>query len=90
MVLHSPKSDAHKIVLTDLTCSECSIEAFCDDWKTLKQIDKIVITPEKMNIYLDLTDIENTESNNNEDVHFHDDDYQSQTDESDESSEDEE
>ena len=51
---------------------------------------KNVITPEKMNIYLDLTDIENTESNNNEDVHFHDDDYQSQTDESDESSEDEE
>ena len=40
-----------------------------------------------MNIYLDLTDIENTETNNNEDVHFHDDDYQSQTDES---SEDEE
>ena len=51
---------------------------------------KNVITSEKMNIYLDLTDIENTESNNNEDVHFHDDDYQSQTDESDESSEDEE
>ena len=90
MVLHSPKFDGHKIVLRDLTCSKCSIEAFCDDWKTLKQIDKIVITPEKMNIYLDLTDIENTESNNNEDVHFHDDDYQSQTDESDESSEDEE
>ena len=40
-----------------------------------------------MNIYLDLTDIENTETNNNEDVHFHDDDYQRQTDES---SEDEE
>ena len=32
-------------------------------------------------------DIENTESNYNEDVHFHDDDYQSKTDESDESSE---
>ena len=33
-----------------------------------------------MNIYLDLTDIENTESNNKKDVYFHDDDYQSQTD----------
>ena len=43
-----------------------------------------------MNIYLDLTDIENTESNIKEDVYFHDDDYQSQTDELDESSEDEE
>ena len=44
----------------------------------------------KMNIYLDLTDIENTESNNKKDVYFHDDDYQSQTDKWDESSEDEE
>ena len=32
--------------------------------------------------------IENTDSNNNEDAHFHDDDNQGQTDESDESSED--
>ena len=40
MVLHSSKFDGHKIVLRDLTCSKCSIEAFCDDWKTLKQIDK--------------------------------------------------
>ena len=42
-----------------------------------------------MNIYLDLTDIENTEPNNNEDVHFDDDD-QSQTDESDDEDEEEE
>ena len=48
MALHSPKFDGQKIALTDLTCSECSIEAFCDDSKTLKQIDKTnAITPEK-------------------------------------------
>ena len=52
--------------------------------------------PEK-NEHLDLTDIENTDSNNNKDAHFHDDDGddddnndQGYTDESDESSEDEE
>ena len=33
--------------------------------------------------------IENTDSSNNKDAHFHDDDNQGQTDESDESSEDE-
>ena len=44
--------------------------------------------PEKVE-YLDLMDIENTDSNNNEDAQFHDDDGQGQTDESDESSEDE-
>ena len=60
MALHSLKFDDHKIVLRDLTCSECSIDAFCDDCKTLKQIDKTnVITPEKGE-YLDLMDIENT------------------------------
>ena len=90
MALHSPNFDGRKIVLRDLTCSGCSIEDFCNDCKTLKQIDKTnVITPEK-NKYLDLTDIENTGSNNNEDAHFHDDDDQGQTNESDESSEDEE
>ena len=53
-------------------------------------IDKAnVITPEKVE-YLDLADIENTDSKNNEDSQFHDDDDQGQTDESDESSEDEE
>ena len=88
MALHSPKFDGHKIVLRDLTCS---IEAFCDDCKTLKQIDKTnVITPEKTE-YLNLTGIKNTGSNNNEDAQFHDDDdNQGQTDESDESSEGEE
>ena len=81
MALHSLKFDGHKTVLRDLTCSECSIDAFCDDCKTLKQIDKTnVITPEKVE-YLDLTDIENTDSNNNEAAQFHDDDHQSQTDE---------
>ena len=50
MALNSAKFDGHKIVLRDLTCSECSIEAFCDDCKILKQIDKAnVIKPEKMN-----------------------------------------
>ena len=88
MALHSLTFDGHKIVLRDLTCSECSIEAFCDDCKTLKQIDKTnVITPE--NEYLDLTGIGNTDSNNNEDAHFHD-YHQGQADESDESSEGEE
>ena len=48
MGLHSLKFDGHKIVLRDLTCSECSTDAFCDDCKTLKQIDKAnVITPGK-------------------------------------------
>ena len=90
MALHFLKFDGHMIVLRDLTCSECSIDAFCDDCKTLKQIDKTnAITPEKVE-YLDLTDIENTDSNNNEDAQFHYDDEQGQTDESDESSEDEE
>ena len=51
--------------------------------KSIKQ------TPEKVE-YLDLTDIENADCNNNEDAQFHDDDDQGQTDESDESSEDEE
>ena len=40
--------------------------------------------------YPDLTDVENTDSNNNKDAQFHDDDDQSQSDKSDESSEDEE
>ena len=89
MALQSPKFNGHKIVLRDLTCSECSVEAFCDDCKTLKQIDKTnIITPEK-NEYLDLTVAENTGSNNNEDANFHHDDDQGQTDESDESTEDE-
>ena len=75
MALYSLKFDVHKIVLRDLTC------------KTLKQIDETnVITLEKVE-YVDLTDIKNT--NNNEDAQFHDDD-QGQTNESDESSEDEE
>ena len=39
MALHSAKFDGHKIILRDLTCSECSIVAFCDDCKILKQID---------------------------------------------------
>ena len=53
----------------------------------MKQINKTnVITPEKVQ-YLDLTDIENTDSNNNKDAQFHDDDGQGQTDESDESDE---
>ena len=82
--------DGHKIVLTDQTCSACSIDAFCDDCKTSKQIDKTnVITSEKVE-YPDLTDVENTDSNNNKDAQFHDDDDQSQSDKSDESSEDEE
>ena len=54
--------------------------------KSIKQ------TPEKVE-YLDLTDIENTESNNNEDAQFHDNDDQGQADEWDtwdESSEDKE
>ena len=90
MTLHSPKFDGHKIFLTDLTCLECSIETFCDDCKTLKQINNTnVISPEK-NEYLELTDIEKTDSNNNKDAHFHDDYDQGQTDEADESSEDEE
>ena len=43
------KFDDHKIVLRDLACSECSIDAFYDDCKTLKQIGKTyVITPEKV------------------------------------------
>ena len=84
--------DGHKIVLTDQTCSACSIDAFCDDCKTSKQIDKTnVITSEKVE-YPDLTDVENTDSNNSKDPQFHDDDDddQSQSDKSDESSEDEE
>ena len=82
--------DANKIVLRDQTCSACSIDAFCDYCKTLKQIDKTnVITSEKVE-YPDLTDVENTDSNNNKDAQFHDDDDQSQSDKSDESSEDEE
>ena len=82
--------DGHKIVLRDQTCSVCSIDAFCDDCKTSKQIDKTnVITSEKVE-YPDLTDVENTDSNNNKDAQFHDDDDQSQSDKSDESSEDEE
>ena len=54
MALHSPKFDGHKIVLRYLLDNflECSIEVFCDDCKTLKQIDKAnVITSEK-NEYL--------------------------------------
>ena len=82
--------DGHKIVLQDQTCSACSIAAFCDYCKTSKQIDKTnVITSEKVE-YPDLTDVENTDSNNNKDAQFHDDDDQSQSDKSDESSEDEE
>ena len=82
--------DGHKIVLQDQTCSACSIDAFCDYCKTSKQINKTnVITSEKVE-YPDLTDVENTDSNNNKDAQFHDDDDQSQSDKSDESSEDEE
>ena len=81
MALNSLKFDGHKIVLRDLTCSECSSDAFCDDCETLKQIDKTnVITPEKVE-YLDQADIENKDSNNNEDAWFHVDDDQGQTDE---------
>ena len=87
MALHSLKFDGHKIVLRDLTCPECSIDAFCDDCETLKHIDKTnVITPEKVE-YLDLTVVENKDSNNNEDARFRDDDEQGQTDESHESRE---
>ena len=83
--------DGHKIVLQDQTCSACSIDAFCDYCKTSKQIDKTnVITSEKVE-YPDLTDVENTDSNNSKDPQFHDDDDdESQSDKSDESSEDEE
>ena len=35
MALHSLKFDGHQIVLTDLTCSECLIDAFCNDCETL-------------------------------------------------------
>ena len=45
MVLHSPMFDGHKIVLRDVTCSKYSIEAFCDDWKTLKQTDRKTSLP---------------------------------------------
>ena len=49
------------------------------------QVNQInVAIPEKVE-YLDLTDIGNTDSNDGEDAHFHDDDGQGQTDESDES-----
>ena len=37
MAWQSLKFDGHKVVLRDLPCSECSIEGFCDDGKTLKQ-----------------------------------------------------
>ena len=50
MALQSPKFDRYKIILRDLTCSECSVEASCDKTN--------VITPEK-NKHLDMTDIEN-------------------------------
>ena len=40
MALHSLKFDGHKIILRDLTCSECSIDAFYNDCKTLNQIEK--------------------------------------------------
>ena len=55
----------------------------------MKQIDKTdLVIPEKIE-QLDLTDIENTGSNKDDDAQFHDDD-QDQTDESDETSENEE
>ena len=44
-------SYGHKIVLRDLICSKCSIEVFCDDWKTLKQTDKKMSLRQKKWIY---------------------------------------
>ena len=89
MALYSLKFDCHKIVLRDLTCPECSIDAFCDDCKTLKQIDKAnIIMPEKVE-YLDMMDIENTDSDSEEGAQFDDEDDQGQTNDSDESNEDE-
>ena len=77
MTLHSLKFDGHKIILRDLACSACSIDVFCSDCKPLKQIDKTnVITSEKVE-YFDLTDIKNTNLNNNKDAQFHDDADQS-------------
>ena len=46
-----PKFDGHDIVLRDLICYKCYIEAFCDDWKALKQTGKKTSLRQKKLIY---------------------------------------
>ena len=82
MAWHSLKLFEQKVVLRDLTCTECPFDALCKYCESLKQVSQIE--------YVEMDILSDNDDDDDMDSDCHDDDDDSQTDTSDESEEDEE